>query len=132
MLFIISLLLSKVNRHWKFFSFLKYKTPALFQVYFNKAGIFIFLCNMSMRNDPSLHFNGKPEAIDSEGNERQEEPFDVVAEKLCARSVKNELLAVDDGVLCVPSFSDADRPRKRNAKGKHTDESLQNADADQS
>ena len=86
---------------------------------------------MSMGYDPSLHFNGEPEAVDSECDDSQKEPFDVVAEELCSGAVENELLAVDDGVLCDPSFSDAYCPRECKTEGKCAEKPLQNADTDE-
>ena len=65
---------------------------------------FLQLCDVSVLGDPLLHFDGEPEGVNAEGNDTQEEPLDVVAEKLSAVSVKAKAVAVNCGVLYVPRF----------------------------
>ena len=87
---------------------------------------------MRVLGDPLLHLDREPEGINAKGDNAQQEPLDEVAEKLTAVTVKGEALSVDDGMLDVPSFLQADGPRSTQAKGKGDDDSLQNADTDHS
>ena len=90
----------------------------------------MILCHMGVLGDPLLHLDGYPETVDTKGDEGQEEPLDVVTEQLSARAVKDELSSIDNGVLGDPVLLDANSPGKAEAKGEHSDQALQNADAD--
>ena len=85
---------------------------------------------MGVLSNPLLHFDIKPEAVNTKGDERQQKPLDVVAEQLAARAVKGELTAVDDGVLGQPVLLEANGPGKAKTERKGDDKALQNADAD--
>ena len=57
---------------------------------------------MSMFCYPLLHFDCEPEGIDTQSDNAQKEPFDVVAKKLSPGSVKSELMSVNRGMFYVP------------------------------
>ena len=57
-----------------------------------------------MLGDPLLHLDGKPEGVNTEGDDGQKHPLDVVAKELRALAVKGQTVTVDHGVLDVPSL----------------------------
>ena len=85
-----------------------------------------------MLGDPLRHLDGEPEGIDTESDDGEKEPLDVVAEQLSARAIEGELMSVDYGVLNIPSFFHTNRPRESDTKGYNDEDRLQNADADHS
>ena len=85
---------------------------------------------MSMLNYPFLHFNGKPEGVDTKGDEGEEVPKNELAEELTALTVENKLTAVNGSVLCYPGLVETDRPRSCKTTGDSDDEVLQNVDTD--
>ena len=87
---------------------------------------------MCMRNHPLLHLDAEPEAVDTQGNDRQQKPNDVFAEKLTARTVKAKLLAVDKGVPCVPTLLYAHSPRISETECQSADYRYENVDTDKS
>ena len=84
-----------------------------------------------MLDDPLLHFDGQPKAVNAQRDDGQKKPFDVVAEQLTARAVKGQSLAVNDRVAREPALLDANGPRHTDAKGNTTDQPLQQIDTDQ-
>ena len=80
---------------------------------------------------PLFHFDGKPERVDTEGDDGEQKPFDVVAEELTACAIKAEFSAVDDGVTGNPSLFDAYCPGECDAESDDGEEDLQEADANQ-
>ena len=65
---------------------------------------------------PLFHLDAQPKGIDATGDDGEQEPFDIIAEKLSAGTVKGELASVDDGVFCNPGLLQANSPRSSNAK----------------
>lgn len=80
-----------------------------------------------MRNNPSLHLDSKPEGIDTKSDDGKKEPLDVVTEELKSVTVEVKLLAIDNGVLSIPSFLKADCPGSADTKGEDDDKCLKNA-----
>ena len=68
------------------------------------------LCN------PLLHLDAKPEAVDTAGDDGEEEPLDVVAKQLTALAVKSNLVSVNHGVLCNTTLIYTNCSRSANAK----------------
>jgi hypothetical protein len=62
------------------------------------------LCKVGMLCYPLLHLDSYPKRINTQGNYGEQEPFYVIAKKLAARAVENDLTSVNDGVLCQPSL----------------------------
>ena len=89
------------------------------------------LCVMGMLDDPLLHFDGQPKAVNAQSNDGQKKPLDVVAEQLTARAVKGQSLAVNDRVAREPALLDANGPRHTDAEGDTADQPLQQIDTDQ-
>jgi hypothetical protein len=73
---------------------------------------------MGMLDDPLLHLDAQPEAIDTKGDDGQQKPLYVIAKQLSAVSIKSQPATIDDGVLCHPAFPAAHGPRRTQAKGK--------------
>lgn len=69
------------------------------------------LYNMCMLYNPLFHFDVEPKAVDSEGYDCQQKPFDVVSEKLTARAVKTQSSSVKDSMFRYPFFFYAHSPR---------------------
>ena len=69
---------------------------------------------MSVHGGPLPKLDGKPPRIDTERNDAQQPPLDVVAEQLPPSPIKHHLLSVDDGVVSHPILPYADCPRKGN------------------
>ena len=65
-----------------------------------------------MQGRPLPELDGKPPRIDTERNDAQQPPLDVVAEQLPPSPIKHHLLSVDDGVVSHPILPYADCPRK--------------------
>ena len=82
-----------------------------------------------MLNYPLFHIDSEPVAVNTDSHDTEKEPFDVIAEKLSARSVKNDLMTVNDSVLCDPRLLQADSPRSCNAKSKADNQALKNRNA---
>ena len=59
---------------------------------------------------PLLNLDTEPEAEDTYGDDGKQKPEQVLAEELSACAVEVKLLAVDDGVLRIPSLYHADYP----------------------
>ena len=72
---------------------------------------------MRMLRDPLLELDRKPEAVDTAGDQGEQEPLDVVAEQLTAGAVEHQLMAVNIGVLCHPTLLVADSPGSADAEG---------------
>ena len=87
--------------------------------------------HVGMLDQPLLHLDLQPEAVDTEGDQGQQEPLDVVAEQLTAGAVEHQLMAVNIGVLRDPAFLNADSPGCAEAKSEANDQTLQDVDADQ-
>ena len=85
---------------------------------------------MCVFNYPLFHLNREPERVNAKGNNRQQEPFDIIAEKLSAFSVKNHLTSVDRRVFRVPRFFQANRPRRADSERERANKRLQNTDTD--
>ncbi len=85
-----------------------------------------------MLNYPLFHIDSEPQAVNTDGYDAEKEPFDVIAEKLTARSVKNNLMAVNGGVLCDPGLLQANSPRSCNTESKANNQALKNRNANQS
>ena len=88
----------------------------------------LFLCEMGMLNDPLLHLDAQPEAIDAKGDNGQQEPLDVIAEQLAAGAVEHQSAAIDHRMLCHPAFLHAHRPGNTNTKGDAHKNGLKDAD----
>jgi hypothetical protein len=85
---------------------------------------------MGMLSNPLLHLDREPEAVDTEGNDGQEHPLNVVAEELTASAVECELLTVDVGVLGDPALLETNGPRSTEAESEHDDQAGKNVVAD--
>ncbi len=83
---------------------------------------------MGVRNDPLLHLNGKPEAVNTKGYNGKKEPLNVVAEQLHACAVKVKLLSVNDGVIGEPTLIHTYCPGKSNSEGTAGNNTAENAD----
>ena len=87
----------------------KYKTDSLFAVRFFCAYVLFTLSmlvhHMGMLRNPLFHFNIKPEAVNTQRDNRQEEPLDIVAEKLSARTIKHQTMTINRRVLGFPRMS---------------------------
>ena len=84
-----------------------------------------------MLNDPLFHIDSEPEAVNTDSHDTEKEPFDVIAEKLSAGAVEDQLAAVNHRVTGDPALPDTDGPGGSNAKGQKYDKSLQKIDADE-
>lgn len=80
---------------------------------------------------PLLQLNVQPEAIDAEGDHRQQKPLDPVAEKLHGSTGELQPATVNDRVLCFPAIDHAHCPGVANAKGTGGDQSAKDLPADQ-
>ena len=86
---------------------------------------------MCVLGDPLLHLDAEPERIDTEGDDGEKEPLDVVTEQLSAVAVEVELSAINFGVLRNPRLLDAYRPRERETESNHRQDDLQKGNADE-
>ena len=86
---------------------------------------------MGMLGYPLLHFDIQPKGVNAKGDDGQQKPLDIVSEKLATGAVKPKLSPIYHRMPCYPGFLQTDGPWRRNAKGKHNQQPLQNADADQ-
>ena len=86
---------------------------------------------MCVLGDPLLHLDAEPERIDTESDDGEKEPLDVIAEQLCAVTVEVELSAINFGVLRNPRFLDTYRPRERETESNHRQDDLQKGNADE-
>ena len=85
-----------------------------------------------MTDDPLLHFDLQPEAVNTECDDGQKEPLDIIAEQLTARTVKNQTVSVKDCVVGDPALFDADRPWCAETERDRCEKKLQDVDADES
>ena len=85
---------------------------------------------MGVRNDPLLHLNGKPEAVNTKGYNGKKEPLNVVAEQLHACAVKVKLLSVNDGVIGEPTLIHTYCPGKSKSESTAGDQAAKYADTD--
>lgn len=69
-----------------------------------------------MLRNPLLHLDCKPEGIDTECDNAEKPPFDVVHKKIATCAIEVGLLAVYDGMISHPLLPDADGPRSAYAK----------------
>ena len=59
---------------------------------------------------PLLHFDAEPKAVDSDGDDGEQKPFDPAPEKLNRLAVEGETVAVDDGMHRFPAKHVANGP----------------------
>ncbi len=57
--------------------------------------------HMNMLAYSRLQFDLKPEGVNTNGNDSEKQPFNVIAEELTAVSVKSQLMTVNGGVFYV-------------------------------
>ena len=86
----------------------------------------LYVC---VANNPLLHLDRKPESVNTDSNDSEKEPLDVVAEELSAVAVKCELSAVYNGMLCIPFFLKAYCPGSAETQSKENEKKLQNANS---
>ena len=84
---------------------------------------------MSVFYNPLLHLDREPEGVDSEGDDGEKEPLYVVAEKTDAGACEDELLAINDRMLCIPTLFDAYCPGGADSESEYYDDSLENSNS---
>ena len=77
---------------------------------------------MNVAADPLVQTRSDPEAVDTAGDEGQEEPLDPVAEQLTAGAIKGQTLAIDHSMLHHKLHHVANGPGGRNTAGKGDDQ----------
>ena len=65
---------------------------------------------MGVLNNPLTHFYVEPEAVNTEGNDGQTPPFNIISKELCGRAVEIKTPAIDIGVINLPSFDKDNGP----------------------
>ena len=83
-----------------------------------------------MLGNPLLHLDGKPETVNTKGNDGKQEPLNEVTEKLSAGTVKSQSVTVDNGVLYQPSLFETYCPRSTDTQCEGNDKALENTDTD--
>ena len=71
---------------------------------------------MRVLHEPLFHVDAEPESVDAQRDDGEEEPLDVIAEKLSARAVEYQTVTVNECMLGDPFFLHADRPRSADTK----------------
>lgn len=91
----------------------------------------VFPTSMRMLDLPFFQLDPDPESIDPHSDDRQQEPFDPVAEQLHGRAVKRQPVSVDHGMLCFPAIDHAKRPRETDPDRTHRHQEPQQIPSDQ-
>lgn len=86
---------------------------------------------MGVLSFPFPQSNGKPETVNAQGDDRQQQPFDPVTEQLHSGTIKAKPVSIDNRVLGFPIVDHAERPWKTDSKRAHCDDRAQYAPADQ-
>ena len=69
------------------------------------------VCEMGVLRNPFLHIEGEPKAVDTKGDDGEQEPLNVVAEQLGTVAVEGESTTVNNSILGEPGVIHADSPR---------------------
>ena len=86
---------------------------------------------MRMAYDPLLQLDLKPEAVDSQRNDAQQEPLDPVAEQPDRRPVKGEPVPGDHRVLRLPVVDHGESPGQADTHRADRDQASQQRPPDQ-
>lgn len=86
---------------------------------------------MGVLRFPFPQSNGKPETVNTKGDDGQQEPFDPVTEQLHSGTIKAKPVSIDNRMLGFPIVDHAERPGKTDAKREDRDDRAQYAPADQ-
>ena len=65
---------------------------------------------MGVLNDPLTHFYVEPETVNTQRDEGQKPPFNIIPEQLCGRAVEIKTPAIYIGIINLPSFDEDDGP----------------------
>lgn len=77
---------------------------------------------MGVLDLPFFELDTYPKTVDTEGDDGEPEPFDIVPEQLNTLAVEGEAFAVDLGVFCIPSVIHTVRPRRTDGERAYDDQ----------
>lgn len=80
---------------------------------------------------PLAQSDTQPEAVNAQCNDRQQKPFDPVAEQLDGLSVEYQAATIHNGVFGFPVIHHTKRPGVTDSQCEHCNQNSKNATADE-